>query len=615
MRNGALTQTSFAARSSWGCAPPDGSPFTGAAAGPAPVKLGQSAVPNPTASVPALDHGEGAARMQRRAPVLSPPRLAASGIGEPGRKTTERQGTQVFTPPASPSSAAKAANRHHPYPVCERIIPVLANYHLSVKKITRSSGRSAVAAAAYRSAELIYCEREGRTHDYTHKSGVEYLTIITPENAPAWAQDRASLWNHAEAAETRKNAATAREWEIALPADLDAEDRQDLAFRFASDLVDRYGVVADVAIHAPHRDGDQRNHHAHILTTTRRIAEDGFTVKTRELDDRKLGSANIIDMRAHWADMQNQALERSGAVDRVDHRSLEAQREEAEHERDKLQERVTELEFVIDGYAMQLVEPGNNDRWNGMRGFEVNREWHDIEEAERERKKLEQQLQAQTLRAAKLDRAPQIKLGPAASAMERKERRRAELEGVDYQPTTERGEIVQAAQQQFSIAQDARERFDAARTAYSEARELGFSRVRSAYEAARKALLFGAEPSIEKTGAERERPEIERRPVRGIAWMDNRQRERESRQSREPFREPERASPRPTSVWDALDEIGHGQETPQEQSVSDEAMARIQERTAKQKQERETEEAERQKLDREKQEREQERGVGLGYGF
>ena len=57
------------------------------------------------------------------------------------------------------------------------------------------------------------------------------------------------------------------QWEIALPAELDVEDRQDLAFRFASDLVDRYGVVADVAIHAPHRDGDQRNHHAHILTT------------------------------------------------------------------------------------------------------------------------------------------------------------------------------------------------------------------------------------------------------------------------------------------------------------------------------------------------------------
>ena len=493
----------------------------------------------------------------------------------------------------------------------------MANYHLSVKKITRASGRSAVAAAAYRSAELIYCEREGRTHDYTRKSGVEYLTIITPENAPAWAQDRASLWNHAEAAEKRVNAATAREWEIALPAELNAQDRQNLAVSFASDLVDRYGVVADIAIHAPHRDGDQRNHHAHILTTTRRIEDDGFTVKTRELDDRKLGSQNVIDMRAHWAEMQNAALERSGALDRVDHRSLEAQREEAEQERDKLQERATELESMIDGYAMQLVEPGNDERWNGMRGFEVNREWHDVEEAERERKKLEPQLQAQTLRAAKLDRTPQIKLGTRASAIERKERRRSGIGGVDYQPTTERGEIVQAAQEQHSFAEDARERFDAARSAYGEARELGFSRIQSAYEAAREALLFGVEPSVEQSKPERGRLEIERSPLRGLATIKSRQRERGSQRNQEPAREPERAPPRQTSVWDALDEIGREQETLQEQSVSSEAIARIQDRTAEQKQERETEDAERQQRECEKQIQEQEREqeVGLGYGL
>ena len=207
--------------------------------------------------------------------------------------------------------------------------------------------------------------------------------------------------------------------------------------------------------------------------------------------------------------MQNAALEKSGAIDRVDHRSLEAQREDAEQERDNLQERVTELESVIDGYAMQLIEPDNLKRWDGMPGIDVNREWHDIEQAERERKKLETQLQMQTIRAVELDRAPQIKLGPAASAMERKERRRAELEGVDYQPTTERGEIVQEAQEQSSIAQDARDRFAAARTTYSEARELGFSRTRSAYEAAREALLFGVERPIETTDVERSRAEIE----------------------------------------------------------------------------------------------------------
>ena len=49
----------------------------------------------------------------------------------------------------------------------------------------------------------------------------------------------------------------------------------------AQKLVERYGVAADVAIHAPHREGDQRNHHAHILTTTRVLSAEGLTDKTR----------------------------------------------------------------------------------------------------------------------------------------------------------------------------------------------------------------------------------------------------------------------------------------------------------------------------------------------
>ena len=79
----------------------------------------------------------------------------------------------------------------------------MASYHLSVKTIKRSAGRSATAAAAYRSGERIDCEREGRMHDYTRKTGIEETFILAPENAPDWAQDRAALWNAAEAAETR----------------------------------------------------------------------------------------------------------------------------------------------------------------------------------------------------------------------------------------------------------------------------------------------------------------------------------------------------------------------------------------------------------------------------
>lgn len=132
-------------------------------------------------------------------------------------------------------------------------------------------------------------------------------------HAPAWAQNREALWNPAEARETRANSVTVGEWELALPA-----EGQVLVMGFARELVARYGL-ADVAIHAPHRDGDQRNHHAHVLTTTRVLTAEGLTDKTR--------GPEIEAMRARWAELQNAALERQGHEVRVDHRSLAVQRE------------------------------------------------------------------------------------------------------------------------------------------------------------------------------------------------------------------------------------------------------------------------------------------------
>ncbi|MFM7442506.1 MAG: MobQ family relaxase, partial [Tabrizicola sp.] len=181
----------------------------------------------------------------------------------------------------------------------------MASYHLSVKTIKRSAGRSATAAAAYRSASVIECDRERRMHDYTAKRGVEACFILTPADAPSWAQDRAALWNAAEARETRSNSVTAREWELALPSELSDAARSDIARAFAQQLVERYGVAADVAIHAPHREGDQRNHHAHILTTTRVLSAEGLTDKTRILDAASTGGPEIEVLRGYWAELQN----------------------------------------------------------------------------------------------------------------------------------------------------------------------------------------------------------------------------------------------------------------------------------------------------------------------
>jgi hypothetical protein len=96
----------------------------------------------------------------------------------------------------------------------------MATYHLSAKTISRSHGRSATGAAAYRTGARIIDERTGVIHDYRRRRGVEARLLILPDDAPNWASDRARLWNAAEQAETRKNSTVAREFEIALPAEL-----------------------------------------------------------------------------------------------------------------------------------------------------------------------------------------------------------------------------------------------------------------------------------------------------------------------------------------------------------------------------------------------------------
>ena len=195
----------------------------------------------------------------------------------------------------------------------------MASFHLAVKTVGRSAGRSATAAAAYRAGVEITDERTGLVHDYTRKQGIEHREIVAPADAPEWARNRSALWNAAEQAETRKNSTVAREYEIALPAELSADERRDLAVGLAQEISERHGVAVDVAIHAPGRQGDQRNHHAHLLTTTRRIGAEGLGEKSRELDQKTSGE--VERWRGRWAEMQNAALERAQLAERVDHRS------------------------------------------------------------------------------------------------------------------------------------------------------------------------------------------------------------------------------------------------------------------------------------------------------
>lgn len=198
----------------------------------------------------------------------------------------------------------------------------MAVYRFSATIIKRSSGRSITAAAAYRSGEQIYDERTGLDHDYRRRSGVEHAEIMTPDNAPDWMKDRSKLWNAVEAGEKRKDAQLARHVELSLPHELKAEQRIKLVRDFVRDQFVAKGMVADIAVHAPDRQSDERNHHAHVLLSLRGVENGGFTAKKRrEWNERQ----QLEEWREEWANYQNRALERAGSSERVDHRSYEAQ--------------------------------------------------------------------------------------------------------------------------------------------------------------------------------------------------------------------------------------------------------------------------------------------------
>ncbi|MDH2092191.1 Ti-type conjugative transfer relaxase TraA [Rhizobium pusense] len=206
----------------------------------------------------------------------------------------------------------------------------MAIYHLSMKPVSRATGRSAVASMAYRAGEKLTNERDGITHDYTAKQGVEHAEIVLPEGVNAdWAKDRSALWNAAEFAEKRKDARVAREFEIALPHELSAEQRLEATREFAQELANRYGAAVDFAIHAPHDASDVRNHHAHVMMTTRQVTEEGLGEKTYlEHKNARLLSAGLAttdmqlrDLRQTWEGIANERLAMAGLDIRIDHRS------------------------------------------------------------------------------------------------------------------------------------------------------------------------------------------------------------------------------------------------------------------------------------------------------
>jgi len=193
----------------------------------------------------------------------------------------------------------------------------MAIYHLSVQIIGRSAGRSAVAAAAYRSGERLVDERTGLTHDFSRRREEIETLVMAPAGAPEWVQDRSQLWNQAEAAEKRKDAQVAREINVAMPKELDADQQCELVRDYVGEQFVARGMVADVAIHR----GNPENPHVHIMLTMREIGPEGFGPKNRDWNKPEM----LEQWRSRWTELANRGLERANRAERIDHRSLEAQ--------------------------------------------------------------------------------------------------------------------------------------------------------------------------------------------------------------------------------------------------------------------------------------------------
>lgn len=199
----------------------------------------------------------------------------------------------------------------------------MASFLCQVQTIQRAAGRSAVAAAAYRSGAALVDERLAMEFDFANKDGIEHAEIMAPEAAPAALRDRERLWNAAEAAEARRDGVPARELLVALPHELDFEQRRELVRAFVQEHLVAKGMIADFAMHRPGREGDQRNFHAHILVTTRSVTPAGFGKKPAEWWSPKA----VREWRSAWAEIQNEHLRRHLGPDapQVSHLSLAEQ--------------------------------------------------------------------------------------------------------------------------------------------------------------------------------------------------------------------------------------------------------------------------------------------------
>jgi len=189
------------------------------------------------------------------------------------------------------------------------MIPYMGIEFARTHIIGRAKGHTAIKAAAYRSGTRLHDDRIGLTADYSHRaSEVAHSEILLPADAPEALRDRRSLWLSIEEAEDkstrRLTAQIAKDHIIALPRELTLDQQIQLAKDFAQSQFVKHGVAVDLNVHL-HSDG---NPHAHLMTTTRTVDENGIGKKARNLNGSFYKGQRLPEeeqLRHRWADFQN----------------------------------------------------------------------------------------------------------------------------------------------------------------------------------------------------------------------------------------------------------------------------------------------------------------------
>ncbi|HHW8755499.1 TPA: MobQ family relaxase [Salmonella enterica] len=194
----------------------------------------------------------------------------------------------------------------------------MAIFHLDFKIVKRSEGMTSVAKAAYHARTRITDDRIGETFDFSHRTDLHSHIILAPVSAPSHIIESSSaLWNEVERVERQNNGQAARYFDVAIPVELNHDDKKKLVAEYCQkNFVDK-GMIADIAFH----DLDSKNPHAHVMLTLKTIGPEGFGKKERSWNDKKM----MIQWRESWATMSNSYLEAAGSEERIDHRSLSSQ--------------------------------------------------------------------------------------------------------------------------------------------------------------------------------------------------------------------------------------------------------------------------------------------------